>query len=140
MSAFSYRGGVLHAEEVSLAKIARAVGTPAYVYAQSAIEDAYRSLESSLDAKICYAVKANSNQAVIAALARLGSGADVVSGGELARALAAGVQPTDIVFSGVGKTRVTAGAPAGLGRPSDARGRDARGRPARGRGGHRAFG
>ncbi len=105
MSAFAYRAGVLHAEGVSLAEIARAVGTPAYVYAQGAIEDAYCTLAASVDAKICYSVKANSNQAVIATLARLGSGADVVSGGELARAVAAGVNPADIVFSGVGKTR-----------------------------------
>ena len=105
MSAFAYRAGVLHAEGVSLAEIARAVGTPLYVYAQGAIEDAYRGFAAAVRAKICYAVKANSNQAVIATLARLGSGADVVSGGELARALAAGVNPFDIVFSGVGKTR-----------------------------------
>ena len=117
MSAFSYRGGVLHAEGVSLAEIARAVGTPVYVYAQTAIEDAYRTLDAAVDAKICYAVKANSNQAVIATLARLGAGADVVSGGELARALAAGVRPADIVFSGVGKTRpeIAQGLDAGIG-------------------------
>ncbi len=105
MSAFAYRGGLLYAEEVSLAEIARAVGTPVYVYAQTAIEDAYRRLAAAVDARICYAVKANSNLAVIATLARLGAGADVVSGGELARALAAGVDPADVVFSGVGKTR-----------------------------------
>ena len=117
MSAFSYRDGVLHAEGVSLAEIARAVGTPVYVYAQTAIEDAYRRLDAAIDAKICYAVKANSNQAVIACLARLGAGADVVSGGELARAVAAGVRPADIVFSGVGKTRreIAQGLDAGIG-------------------------
>jgi len=105
VSGFTYRDGVLHAEGVSLGDIADAVGTPIYVYSQTAIEDAYHELAEAVDAKICYAVKANSNQAVIATLARLGAGADVVSGGELARALAAGIKPADIVFSGVGKTR-----------------------------------
>ncbi len=105
MTAFAYRGGVLHAEAVCLEDIAGDVGTPVYVYSQTAIERAYRSLADSIDARICYAVKANSNQAVIATLARLGAGADVVSGGELARAIAAGVPPGEIVFSGVGKTR-----------------------------------
>lgn len=106
-SAFAYRDGELHAEKVALSRIAEAVGTPVYVYAQSAIEhefDAYRHAFSGLDATICYALKANSNQAVIAALAAAGAGADVVSEGELRRALAAGVPPAKIVFAGVGKT------------------------------------
>lgn len=105
MTAFAYRGGALHAEGVPLEEIAARAGTPVYVYSQRAIEGAYRRLADAVDARIHYAVKANSNQAVIAALARLGAGADVVSGGELRRALAAGIAPADVVFSGVGKTR-----------------------------------
>ena len=108
MNAFAYRDGGLHAENVSLETIAETYGTPVYVYSQAAIEDAYREFAAALDgldAKICYGVKANGNLAVIRALARLGAGADVVSGGELARATAAGIRPEDIVFSGVGKTR-----------------------------------
>ena len=108
MSAFAYRDGRLHAEGVGLETIAEAYGTPVYVYSQSAMEDAYRELSAALsefDPRICYAVKANGNLAVIRTLARLGAGADVVSGGELARAMAAGIRPADIVFSGVGKTR-----------------------------------
>lgn len=106
---FAYRDGILHAEAVPLDRIADRIGTPVYVYAQSAIEAefaAYRRAFAGLDATICYAVKANSNQAVIAALAALGAGADVVSEGELRRALAAGVPPDRIVFAGVGKTAV----------------------------------
>ena len=108
MNAFAYSGGRLHAEKVALDVIAETCGTPVYVYSQSAIEDAYREFAAALDgldARICYGVKANANLAVIRALARLGAGADVVSGGELARATAAGVRPADVVFSGVGKTR-----------------------------------
>ncbi|MDE0060893.1 MAG: diaminopimelate decarboxylase [Defluviicoccus sp.] len=108
MNAFAYRDGRLHAEGVSLETVSEAYGTPVYVYSQAAMEDAYRELADALQglgARICYAVKANGNVAVIRALARLGAGADVVSGGELARAVAAGIRPTDIVFSGVGKTR-----------------------------------
>ena len=108
MNAFVYRDGRLHAEGVPMETIAEACGTPVYVYSQTAIEDAYRELAEALkdlDARICYAVKANGNLAVIRTLARLGAGADVVSGGELARAMAAGIGPADIVFSGVGKTR-----------------------------------
>jgi len=106
-SAFAYRDGELHAEQVALSRIAEAVGTPVYVYAQSAIEhefSVYRHAFSGLDATICYALKANSNQAVIAALTAAGAGADVVSEGELRRALAAGVPPSKIVFAGVGKS------------------------------------
>ncbi len=108
MSGFAYRDGRLHAEDVGLDAVAETYGTPVYVYSQTAIEDAYRGFAGALDglgARICYAVKANGNVAVIRALARLGAGADVVSAGELARAVAAGVPPAGIVFSGVGKTR-----------------------------------
>ena len=108
MSVFAYRDGRLHAEGVALETIAETCGTPVYVYSQTAVEDAYREFAralAGLDAKICYGVKANANLAVIRTLARLGAGADVVSGGELARAVAAGIGPSDIVFSGVGKTR-----------------------------------
>jgi len=105
---FDYQDGVLNAEDVPLTRIAEAVGTPVYCYAQSAIEARYRAFADAFagdDAVICYSVKANSNQAVIRTLARLGAGADVVSEGELRRALAAGVPPARIIFSGVGKTR-----------------------------------
>lgn len=98
--------GVLHVEDVDLRTIAAEVGTPVYVYGTAHIEARYRSLVSALAGRptqICYAVKANSNQAVLRTLARLGAGADIVSGGELARALAAGIPAHKIVFSGVGK-------------------------------------
>jgi len=98
----------LHAEEVPIGRLADAVGTPFFCYSTATLERHYRVFAEAvagLDATICYAVKANSNVAVIATLARLGAGADVVSGGELSRALAAGVTPAKIVFSGVGKTR-----------------------------------
>jgi diaminopimelate decarboxylase len=107
MDHFSYIGGRLHAEEVPLAHIAKAVGTPFYVYSTATLERHYRIFEEALAGTrhlIAYSLKANGNQAVIATLARLGAGADVVSGGELMRALAAGVPPQRIVFSGVGKT------------------------------------
>jgi diaminopimelate decarboxylase len=97
---FAYRGDALQAEEVDLAGLAADVGTPFYCYASSAIEDAYHAFAealSGLDAKIFYALKANSNQAVIATLARLGAGADVVSEGEMRRALAAGI-PADAII------------------------------------------
>jgi diaminopimelate decarboxylase len=105
---FTYRNGALHVEDVPLARIAEAVGTPAYVYSTAALEQNYRAYAEALaglDATICYALKANGNLAVIRTLARLGAGADVVSEGELRRALAAGVPAGKIVFSGVGKTR-----------------------------------
>src|SRR5256885_191010 len=108
MSVFSYRAGRLHAEEVPLERIAEAVGTPFYCYSATALEQRYRDFANALkgvDATICYALKANGNQAVIATFARLGAGADVVSEGELRRALAAGVEPHKIYFAGVGKTR-----------------------------------
>ena len=107
MHHFAYRGGVLHAEDVDLTALADAVGTPFYCYASATLERHYRVFAQAfadVDALICYAMKANSNQAVIATLARLGAGADVVSEGELLRARAAGVPPQKIMFSGVGKT------------------------------------
>jgi len=108
MNHFEHRQGRLHAEDVAIADIARAVGTPFYCYSTATIERHYRVFAEALaglDATICYAVKANDNVAVIRTLARLGAGADVVSEGELRRALAAGVPAAKIVFSGVGKTR-----------------------------------
>ncbi|MEM9782963.1 MAG: diaminopimelate decarboxylase [Pseudomonadota bacterium] len=107
MDHFTYKSGRLHAEDVPIARIAEAVGTPFYVYSTATLERHYRVFDEALagtDHIIAYALKANSNLAVVATLARLGAGADVVSGGELARALAAGVAPAKIVFSGVGKT------------------------------------
>jgi diaminopimelate decarboxylase len=104
---FAYRNGVLCAEQVPLDDIARRFGTPCYVYSGAAIEAAYREYERALhgrDSLVCYSVKANSNLAVLALLARLGAGFDIVSGGELARVLAAGGDPRKTVFSGVGKT------------------------------------
>jgi len=108
MHHFSYKDGVLHAEDVSLARIASEVGTPFYCYSTATIERHYRVLDKAFegqDATICFAVKANSNQAVLATLARLGAGMDVVSEGELRRARAAGVPAGKIIFAGVGKTR-----------------------------------
>src|SRR6201997_3591823 len=107
MHHFDYRGGVLHAEAVNLNALADAIGTPFYCYASATLERHYRVFAGAfadVDALICYALKANSNQAVIATLARLGAGADVVSEGELLRARSAGVPPHKIMFSGVGKT------------------------------------
>jgi diaminopimelate decarboxylase len=119
MSAFAYRDGVLHAEGVALPRIAEAVGTPFYCYSATAIAAAYDEFAiafAGLPATICYALKANGNQAVIATLAERGAGADVVSGGELRRALRAGVPPRKIVFAGVGKTpsELAAGLNAGI--------------------------
>ncbi len=108
MHHFAYRGGVLHAEDVSLARIAAEVGTPFYCYSTATLERHYRVLQQAfagLNPLICYAIKANSNQAVIATLGRLGAGMDVVSEGELRRARAAGVPADRIIFAGVGKTR-----------------------------------
>ena len=108
MSHFAYRGGDLHVEEVAVADIAATVGTPFYCYSTAALVENYglfRDAVSDLPAMVCYAVKANSNLAVLRTLAELGAGADVVSEGELRRALAAGVEAHKIVFSGVGKTR-----------------------------------
>ncbi|PWB89922.1 diaminopimelate decarboxylase [Methylocystis sp. MitZ-2018] len=108
MHLFDYRNGALHAEEVAVATLADEVGTPFYCYSAATIRRHYQVFSQAfagLDALVCYAVKANSNQAVLRLLAREGAGMDVVSGGELARALAAGVAPEKITFSGVGKTR-----------------------------------
>ncbi|BAU47095.1 diaminopimelate decarboxylase [Sulfurifustis variabilis] len=107
MNPFGYRNGRLHAEDVDLADLARETGTPCYVYSRSAIEERWRAFDEAFtgrDHLVCYAVKANSNLAVLDALARLGSGFDIVSGGELERVLAAGGDPARTVFSGVGKT------------------------------------
>jgi diaminopimelate decarboxylase len=107
MSAFAYRDGELAAEGVPLADIAARFGTPCFVYSRAAIETAYRAFDSAFAGTphlACYALKANSNLAVLNLLARLGSGFDIVSGGELARVIAAGGDPGKVVFSGVGKT------------------------------------
>ena len=107
MNHFDYRDGVLHAEGVSLSAIADAVGTPFYCYSTATLERHYRVFAEAFGSEkavICYAMKANSNQSVLRTLARCGAGADVVSGGELKRALAAGIPPQKILFSGVGKT------------------------------------
>src|SRR5271169_425769 len=107
MNHFDYRNGVLHAEAVNLIELAEAVGTPFYCYSTATLERHYRVFTDAFAGEhvlVCYALKANSNQSVLRTLARLGAGADVVSGGELKRALAAGVPPQKILFSGVGKT------------------------------------
>jgi diaminopimelate decarboxylase len=107
MHHFAYRDRVLYAEAVNLAELADIVGTPFYCYSSATIERHYNVFAAAfagVDALVCYALKANSNQAVVTTLARLGAGADVVSEGELLRARAAGIPPQRIVFSGVGKT------------------------------------
>ncbi|MBT7279537.1 MAG: diaminopimelate decarboxylase [Rhodobiaceae bacterium] len=110
MDHFLYRDGALHAEDIAIAEIAQAVGTPFYCYSTATLERHFSVLDQSLadagleDRLICYSVKANSNIAVIATLAKLGAGADIVSQGEMVRALKAGIEPSKIVFSGVGKT------------------------------------
>ena len=107
MSHFAYRDQALHAEGVPLERVAAKFGTPCFVYSRAALESTYRAYDEALvhrDHLICYAVKANSNIAILNLLARLGSGFDIVSGGELARVLAAGGDPRKTVFSGVGKT------------------------------------
>lgn len=106
MDHFQYHNGSLYAEQVSLTEVAERFGTPCYVYSRAALEqayDSYASALSSIDHLICFAVKANSNLAVLNVLARLGAGFDVVSIGELERVLAAGGEPGKCVFSGVGK-------------------------------------
>lgn len=106
MDSFQYRDGTLHCEGVALNLIADQVGTPTYVYSRKALEQAYLDYAKALegrDALICFAVKANSNLAVLNVLAQLGAGFDIVSGGELERVLRAGAEPSKIVFSGVGK-------------------------------------
>src|SRR5271165_1184423 len=107
MHHFTYRNGVMHAEAVDLVELAATVGTPFYCYSTATLQRHYQVFAEAfadVPAVICYAMKANSNQAVVATLAKLGAGADVVSGGELKRALAAGIPPDRIMFSGVGKT------------------------------------
>src|SRR5437763_1889617 len=107
MNHFDYRNGVLHAEAVNLIDLADQVGTPFYCYSTATLERHYRVFSEAFAGEktlVCYAMKANSNQSVLRTLARLGAGADVVSGGELKRALAAGIPPERIMFSGVGKT------------------------------------
>jgi diaminopimelate decarboxylase len=107
MRHFDYQGGVLHAEAVSIPALADAVGTPFYCYSTATLERHYRVFTEAFAGEkvlVCYAMKANSNQSVLRTLARLGAGADVVSGGELKRALAAGIAPDKILFSGIGKT------------------------------------
>ncbi|MER8500781.1 diaminopimelate decarboxylase [Mesorhizobium sp. M0208] len=107
MNHFDYRDGALHAEDVAISDIAASVGTPFYCYSTATLTRHFRVFTEAfagLDALVCYAMKANSNQAVLKVLARLGAGADVVSEGELRRALAAGIPASKILFSGVGKT------------------------------------
>jgi len=107
MNHFDYRNGVLHAEAVDLVALADAVGTPFYCYSTATLERHYRVFADAfadVESLVCYAMKANSNQSVLRTLAKLGAGSDVVSGGELKRALAAGFPPEKILFSGVGKT------------------------------------
>jgi diaminopimelate decarboxylase len=106
MNHFDYRNGVLHAEAVNLSDLANSVGTPFYCYSTATLERHYRVFTEAFAGEkvlVCYAMKANSNQSVLRTLAKLGAGADVVSGGELKRALAAGIPPNKILFSGVGK-------------------------------------
>ncbi|MBT8415658.1 MAG: diaminopimelate decarboxylase [Boseongicola sp.] len=108
MDHFLYKDGVLHAEDVAIAEIAEAVGTPFYVYSTATLTRHFRLFDEALegmDHLVCYAMKANSNQAVLTLMASLGAGVDVVSGGEYLRAKAAGFSGDRIVFSGVGKTR-----------------------------------
>jgi len=108
METFQYRGGELYCEGVPLREVAESVGTPTYVYSKTAILNSFRAYDrafASVPHMICYAMKANGNLAIVAALAREGAGVDVVSGGELFRALRAGVPPKRIIFAGVGKTR-----------------------------------
>jgi diaminopimelate decarboxylase len=107
MSAFNRQDGELFAEGVPLSAIAAQFGTPCYVYSRAALESAYREYDDAfagIPHLVCYAMKANANLAVLATFARMGSGFDIVSGGELARVLAAGGDPSRVVFSGVGKS------------------------------------
>ena len=120
MNAFDYRQGTLCVESLPLTQIAERFGTPCYVYSRAALTaacEAYRTVLAGRSARLCYAVKANSNLAVLALFARLGTGFDIVSGGELARVLAAGGEPGSVIFSGVGKSReeMRAALTAGIG-------------------------
>ncbi|MGL4475432.1 MAG: diaminopimelate decarboxylase family protein, partial [Shewanella sp.] len=107
MDHFGYRDGALFAEDVAVKDIAAEFGTPVYVYSRATLERHWHAFDSAVSSHphlICYAVKANANLAVLNVLARLGSGFDIVSGGELARVIEAGGCPSKVVFSGVGKT------------------------------------
>ncbi len=106
MDHFEYKKGELYCEDVAIAELAESYGTPLYVYSRATLERHWHAFDDALgerDHLVCYAVKANSNLAVLNLLARLGSGFDIVSGGELQRVLQAGGDPRKIVFSGVGK-------------------------------------
>src|SRR5690242_11627815 len=107
MNHFGYKNGVLHAEDVNLAALAREVGTPFYCYSTATLERHYKVFAAALpkDTLVAFSAKANGNVAVLKTLGNLGAGADIVSGGELAKARAAGIPASRIVFSGVGKTR-----------------------------------
>ncbi|MCK4711793.1 MAG: diaminopimelate decarboxylase, partial [Marinosulfonomonas sp.] len=108
MDHFLYQNGTLHAEDVAVPEIAAQVGTPFYLYSAATLRRHYRLFDEALqglDHLVCYAMKANSNQAVLKLMADMGAGMDVVSGGEYARARAAGVPGERIVFSGIGKTK-----------------------------------
>ena len=120
MNHFAYRNGALHAEDLSVATLAERFGTPLYVYSRATLERHYRAFDTALASVphcVHYAVKANSNLAVLGVLAKLGAGFDIVSGGELFRVLRAGGDPKKIVFSGVGKTaaEMTQALAAGVG-------------------------
>ncbi|GJM11783.1 MAG: diaminopimelate decarboxylase [Pseudohongiella sp.] len=107
MDYFNYKGDALYAEELAVSDIAGAHGTPCFIYSRATLERHYRAYEQALDGlpnMICYAVKANSNLAVLNVLARMGAGFDIVSGGELSRVLQAGGDPAKVIFSGLGKT------------------------------------
>jgi diaminopimelate decarboxylase len=107
MTFFTRRNGTLHVEDLPLSDIAARFGTPTYVYSRAALTaafDAYKDALTGRDALVCYAVKANSNLAILNVFARLGAGFDIVSGGELARVISAGGDPAKVVFSGVGKS------------------------------------
>src|SRR6266850_2583809 len=108
MHAFHYREGRLYCEDVDLARVAEEFGTPLYIYSAGTILDHYQRLDTALaplDHLICYAVKANSNRAILKLLGQAGAGFDIVSGGELFRVLAAGGDPAKCTFAGVGKSR-----------------------------------
>ena len=103
---FHYQGDALYAEGVRLHDLAQTLGTPLYVYSRAALDTAWSAYQEAIGGRnvlVCYGMKANSNLAVLREFARLGSGFDIVSGGELARVLAAGADPSRVVFSGVGK-------------------------------------
>ena len=107
MDHFNYRGDTLFAEDVAVIEIAQQYGTPCFIYSRATLERHYRAYQQALDGlrnMICFAVKANSNLAVLNVLARLGSGFDIFSGGALERVISAGGDPAKIIFSGLGKT------------------------------------